>query len=52
MQSRTGTSIDLVTIVQALVVLFIAAPAFVRAVFRLRSGSDVGATALAKGWNG
>ena len=37
MQSRTGTSIDLVTIVQALVVLFIAAPAFVRAVFRLRS---------------
>jgi ABC-type uncharacterized transport system permease subunit len=52
MQSRTGTSIDLVTIVQALVVLFIAAPAFVRAVFRLRSGADAGATALAKGWNG
>ena len=52
MQSRTGTSIDLVTIVQSLVVLFIAAPAFVRAVFRLRSGSDVGATAFAKGWNG
>jgi simple sugar transport system permease protein len=52
MQSRTGTSIDLVTIVQALVVLFIAAPAFVRAVFRLRSSSDSGATALAKGWNG
>jgi general nucleoside transport system permease protein len=52
MQSRTGTSIDLVTIVQALVVLFIAAPAFVRAVFRLRGSADVGATALAKGWNG
>ncbi|HWF40974.1 MAG TPA: ABC transporter permease [Acidothermaceae bacterium] len=52
MQSRTGTSIDLVTIVQALVVLFIAAPAFVRAVFRLRSSSDSGAAALAKGWNG
>ncbi len=52
MQSRTGTSIDLVTIVQALVVLFIAAPAFVRAVFRLRSSADSGAAALAKGWNG
>ena len=52
MQSRTGTSIDLVTIVQALVVLFIAAPAFVRAVFRLRSSGESGATALAKGWNG
>jgi general nucleoside transport system permease protein len=52
MQSRTGTSIDLVTIVQALVVLFIAAPAFVRTVFRLRSSSDVAGAALAKGWNG
>ena len=52
MQSRTGTSIDLVNVVQALVVLFIAAPAFVRAVFRLRSSSDVGAASLAKGWNG
>jgi ABC-type uncharacterized transport system permease subunit len=52
MQSRTGTSIDLVTIVQSLVVLFIAAPAFVRAVFRLHSSSDVGAPQLAKGWNG
>jgi ABC-type uncharacterized transport system permease subunit len=52
MQSRTGTSIDLVTVMQALVVLFIAAPAFVRAVFRLRSSSDGGATQLAKGWNG
>jgi general nucleoside transport system permease protein len=52
MQSRTGTSIDLVTIVQALVVLFIAAPAFVRTVFRLRSSSDVAGASLAKGWNG
>jgi simple sugar transport system permease protein len=52
MQSRTGTSIDLVTIVQALVVLFIAAPAFVRTVFRLRSSSDVAGAQLAKGWNG
>jgi general nucleoside transport system permease protein len=52
MQSRTGTSIDLVTIVQALVVLFIAAPAFVRTVFRLRSSSDVTGAQLAKGWNG
>jgi general nucleoside transport system permease protein len=52
MQSRTGTSIDLVTIVQALVVMFIAAPAFVRAVFRLRTSADSGAAALAKGWNG
>jgi simple sugar transport system permease protein len=35
MQSRTGTPIDIVLVVQSLVVLFIAAPPLVRAVFRL-----------------
>jgi ABC-type uncharacterized transport system permease subunit len=52
MQARTGTSIDLVNVLQAFIVLFIAAPAFVRAVFRIRSGADSGAASLAKGWNG
>lgn len=37
MQSRTGTPIDIVLVVQSLVVLFIAAPPLVRAVFRLPS---------------
>lgn len=35
MQSRTGTPIDLVQVVQSMIVLFIAAPPLVRAVFRL-----------------
>lgn len=35
MQSRTGTPIDIVLVVQSLVVLFIAAPPLVRTVFRL-----------------
>lgn len=35
MQSRTGTPIDIVLVVQSLIVLFIAAPPLVRAVFRL-----------------
>ncbi len=35
MQARTGTPIDIVLVVQSLVVLFIAAPPLVRAVFRL-----------------
>jgi ABC-type uncharacterized transport system permease subunit len=52
MQAQTGTSIDLVNVLQALIVLFIAAPAFVRAVFRIRGGVDSGAAQLAKGWNG
>jgi len=52
MQSSTGTPVDLVQVIQALVVLFIAAPALIRAIFRLRvSGGGTG-QALAKGWNG
>lgn len=35
MQTRTGTPIDLVPVLQSLIVLFIAAPPLVRAVFRL-----------------
>lgn len=37
MQARTGTPIDIVLVVQSLVVLLIAAPPLVRAVFRLPS---------------
>ncbi|MFC3298559.1 beta-methylgalactoside transporter inner membrane component [Arthrobacter agilis] len=35
MQASTGTSIDIVLVVQSLIVLFIAAPPLIRAVFRL-----------------
>jgi simple sugar transport system permease protein len=35
MEAATGTPIDLVLVIQSLVVLFIAAPPLVRAVFRL-----------------
>ncbi|WP_414696585.1 ABC transporter permease [Pengzhenrongella sp.] len=35
MQARTGTPIDIVLVVQSLIVLFIAAPPLIRAVFRL-----------------
>jgi general nucleoside transport system permease protein len=52
MQSRTGTPVDLVTVVQALIVLFIAAPALIRAIFRLRAVRGGVSTDLAKGWNG
>jgi simple sugar transport system permease protein len=51
-QSATGTPVDLVQVIQALIVLFIAAPGVIRAIFRLRgTGGAVGAD-LAKGWNG
>jgi general nucleoside transport system permease protein len=52
MQARTGTPIDLVVVIQSLIVLFIAAPQLVRAVFRLREGHGGVSQELAKGWNG
>lgn len=53
MQSRTGTPIDLVVVIQSLIVMFIAAPPLVRAIFRLKSRDSAGiGSELAKGWNG
>lgn len=52
MQSSTGTSIDLVIVVQSVIVLFIAAPALIRAIFRLRAARGGVRPGLAKGWNG
>lgn len=51
MQAKTGTPLDIVLVIQALVVLFIAAPALVRSVFRLRKGG-ASTLSLSKGWNG
>jgi ABC-type uncharacterized transport system permease subunit len=51
MQAKTGTPLDIVLVIQALVVLFIAAPALVRAVFRLKRGG-ASTLSLSKGWNG
>lgn len=51
MQSFSGIPVDLVDVLTALIVLFIAAPAFVRSVFRLRAGrSGRLETTVAKGW--
>jgi ABC-type uncharacterized transport system permease subunit len=41
MQALVGVPIDIVLVVQSLIVLFIAAPPLVRAVFRLPDGSRV-----------
>jgi ABC-type uncharacterized transport system permease subunit len=52
MQVATGgsTPIYLVVIIQALVIMFIAAPALVRAIYRIRAEAAVGADTFAKGW--
>ncbi|MDI6099782.1 ABC transporter permease [Actinoplanes sp. NEAU-A12] len=50
MQSFASISLELVTVLQALIVIFIAAPALVKAIFRLRAARATGLGAsLAKG---
>ena len=51
MQSYSGISLELVTVLQALIVLFVAAPALVKAVFRLRDARAARlGTSVGKGW--
>ncbi len=54
MQQEVGLSIDVVRIVQALVLLFVAADVIVRTIFRIRKASDdpLAASTLASGWGG
>jgi general nucleoside transport system permease protein len=51
MQVDVGVSLELVTVLQALIVIFIAAPALVKAIFQLRAARSarLGAS-MAKGW--
>jgi simple sugar transport system permease protein len=50
MQTFSGISNELVTVIQAMIVIFVAAPLLVKAVFRLRkSPSAAASAALAKG---
>lgn len=51
MQLATQTPLTLTTVLQATIVLFIAAPALVRAIFRIRAQGAGAGTVLAKGWN-
>ena len=51
MQSNTTTPLDIVLVIQALIVLFIAAPTLVRYIFRIKNLKTQEAMA-SKGWNG
>ncbi|HEX5936295.1 MAG TPA: ABC transporter permease [Actinomycetota bacterium] len=51
MQIATQTPIDIVVVIQALVIAFVAAPALVRTMFRMKEVRGE-ATAFAKGWGG
>ena len=49
--SNTGTSPDIVQVIQALIVLFIAAPTLMKTIFRIKKNLNDKSMA-AKGWNG
>ena len=49
MQATEFIPIDLVSIIQALVIVFVAAPALIRGLYRLK-GEDEGQAQLTKGW--
>ena len=50
MQAATGIPIDLVVVVQALVIMFIAAPALVRGIFRIPARRRIGSETFSRGW--
>jgi len=54
MQAATNPQVpvDIVEVIQGLIVLFVAAPPVIRAIFRLRAAHAAGMEAVAKGWNG
>jgi len=52
MQAATGIPIDLVVVIQALVIMFIAAPALVRGIYRIKASRVRGPEISIKGWGG
>ncbi len=50
MQASTGIPIDLVVVIQALVIMFVAAPALIREIYRIKARRTTGTEILAQGW--
>ncbi len=52
MQAATDVPIDLVTVIQAMVIMFVAAPALIRGLYRIRARRAMAPEAFTKGWSG
>jgi simple sugar transport system permease protein len=52
MQASTGIPIDLVVVIQALVIMFVAAPALIREIYRIKAKRATGTETVAQGWRG
>ncbi len=50
MQSIAGIPVDLISIIQALIIAFIAAPAIVRGLYRIKRGGDGDRAVFMRGW--
>ena len=50
MQSMAGIPIDIISIIQGLVVIFVAAPAIIRWIYRIRTAPASEETVLTRGW--
>jgi len=51
MQASSTVNIDLILVLQALIVVFIAAPELIRSIYRIRAPEgDTGAETITSGW--
>lgn len=50
MQSATGIPIDLIVVIQALVIMFVAAPRLIREIYRIKVPETTGTEVVARGW--
>ena len=50
--ASTSVPTDIVLVLEGLIVLFVAAPPLIKAIYRLRGAAGTGMEAVAKGWNG
>ncbi len=48
MQANANVGIDLISVIQALIIIFVAAPALISAIYRVKS--TTGSTQISKGW--
>jgi simple sugar transport system permease protein len=52
MQVAAGIPIDIISVLQAMILAFIAAPAIIRTIYRLREPAEAEESIFARGWGG
>ncbi len=52
MQGAANVPVDIISVLQGLIIVFVAAPEMIRALYRLRDTGEEGQTVLTTGWSG